>query len=118
MYTSYRIRTARLPDDKPAILGFIMGMQHFERAIEANRRIDSEVAEEFYAVIVKLVGKRNGRILVAEGKNGDVLGWAAAYEDESETYVHADERVYGYCRALRDRRDARTRYRPGADSGL
>jgi hypothetical protein len=29
----YRIRPARLPEDKPALLGFIMGMQFFERAI-------------------------------------------------------------------------------------
>ena len=45
------IRPARLPQDKPAILSFIQGLQVFEHAIERDRRTDAVVAEEFYSEI-------------------------------------------------------------------
>ena len=61
----YRIRAARLPEDKPALLGFIMGLQLFENAIEPDRRIDASVAEEFYAVITDRIARKNGCILIA-----------------------------------------------------
>jgi GNAT superfamily N-acetyltransferase len=97
---TYRIRLARLPDDKPALLGFIVGMQHFESAIENDRRTDPDVAEEFYVVITDRIAQKNGRILIAESDNGRALGWAAACEEESEVYIHADERTYGYVAEL------------------
>jgi GNAT superfamily N-acetyltransferase len=96
----FRIRTARLPDDKPAILGFISGLQLFEKAIEADRRIDQDIAEESYAAIIERIVKRNGRILIAEAASGKALGWAAALEDEQEIYVVAEERTYGYIAEL------------------
>ena len=34
------IRAARLPEDEPAILSFIWGLQEFENAFEPNRRLD------------------------------------------------------------------------------
>jgi ribosomal protein S18 acetylase RimI-like enzyme len=98
--SSVRIRVARLPDDKPAILGFIMGLQRFEKAIEPDRRIDPAVADEFYAVITERVARRNGCMLIAESANGKALGWAVAYESNNEIYVHADERTYGYIAEL------------------
>jgi len=97
---SFRVRAARLPDDKPALLGFIIGMQHFESAIETDRRTDPDVAEEFYAVITDRIAQKNGRILIAESDNGRALGWAASCEEESEVYIHADERTYGYIAEL------------------
>jgi GNAT superfamily N-acetyltransferase len=93
---SFRIRDARLPNDKPAILGFIMGLQRFENAIEPDRRVDSSVAEEFYAVIIERITKKHGRIHIAEKADGTILGWAAAYEDENEVFVHSEERTFGY----------------------
>ena len=105
----YRIRPARLPEDKPAIVGFILGMQHFEKAIESNRRVDDDVAEEFYAVITERVFKKHGRILIAESPAGTAIGWAAAYEDESEVYVRPDERIYGYVTELYVAEDMRGR---------
>lgn len=98
--TSVQIRRALLPEDKPAILGFITGMQHFEKAIEPDRRVDDDVAEEFYAVITERVFKKHGCILIAESQSGTAIGWAAAYEDESEVYVQTDERIYGYIAEL------------------
>ena len=103
----YRIRPARLPEDKPALLGFIMGMQFFERAIEPNRRVDPAIAEEFYPAVTEKIGKGNGRFLIAESAQGTPVGWAAVYEDESEVYVHADERVYGYIAELYVAEDVR-----------
>jgi GNAT superfamily N-acetyltransferase len=100
MPAAFSIRTARLPDDKPAILGFIMGLQYFEKAIEPDRRIDDAVAEEFYADIVDRVVKKNGRILIAERTDGTAIGWAAVYEDKNEIYVEADERTLGYIAEL------------------
>src|SRR5262245_32531608 len=96
MTEPFRIRAGRLPDDKAAILGFITGMQLFERAIEPDRRIDSNVAEEFYAVITERIVKKHGLIRIAENADGERLGWAAAYEDENEIFVRAEERTYGY----------------------
>jgi GNAT superfamily N-acetyltransferase len=96
----HRIRLARLPEDKPALLAFIMGMQHFESAIEADRRVDPAVAEEFYAAITERMREKNGRILIAESANGKALGWAAACESENEVYVHAEEKTFGYIAEL------------------
>ena len=106
---SVRIRVARMPEDKPALLGFIMGMQHFERAIEPDRRVDPAVAEEFYVAITERIVKKNGRILIAESADGKALGWAAVCEDENEVYVHAEERTYGYIAELYVVEDARGR---------
>jgi GNAT superfamily N-acetyltransferase len=100
MPAPFRIRAARLPDDKPAILGFIMGLQYFEKAIEPDRRVDPNVADEFYPVIVERVAKRNGCILIAEDADAKAIGWAAAYEDQNEIYVDADERTLGYIAEL------------------
>lgn len=96
----YRIRLARLPGDRLALLGFITGMQNFESAIETDRRTDPDVAEEFYSVITDRIAQKNGRILIAESDSGRALGWAASCEEESEVYIHADERTYGYIAEL------------------
>jgi GNAT superfamily N-acetyltransferase len=100
MPAAFRIRAARLPDDKPAILNFLMGIQLFENAFEPDRRIDPDVAEDSYAAIIERVATKNGRMLIAEGPNGKVLGWAAALEDEQEIYVLPEERTYGYIAEL------------------
>jgi hypothetical protein len=100
MSAQFRIRAARLSDDKPAILGFIMGLQRFEHAIEPDRRVDGMVAEEFYPIIAERVAKRNGCMLIAESAKAKALGWAAAYENNNEIYVHAEERTYGYTAEL------------------
>ena len=92
----FRIRSACLPDDKAAILDFITGIQHFESAIEADRRLDSDVAEDSYAAIVERAAKKNGSIVIAEDASGTAIGYAVALEDQQEVYVVAEERTYGY----------------------
>src|SRR5258705_1646464 len=96
----FSIRPARLLQDKPVILGFIMGMQNFERAIEPDRRVDANVAEEFFSVITMRAAENNGCILIAETTHGKALGWAVAHESKNEVYVVADERTYGYISEL------------------
>ena len=54
------IREARLPDDKPVLLGFIVALQHFEAAFESNRRIDSTFAEEYLTVLLKDAAEETG----------------------------------------------------------
>lgn len=100
MTEPFRIRSARLPDDKAAILNFIIGLQHFEKTIEPDRRLDPNVAEESFAVVSERVARRNGCMLIAENAHGDALGWAAAYESANEIYVLPDERTYGYIAEL------------------
>jgi GNAT superfamily N-acetyltransferase len=100
MSAPFRIRPARLPEDKPAILGFIVDLQRFEQAIEPDRRVDAVVANEFYPIIMERVARRNGCILIAEDAKDKALGWAVAYENNNEIYVHADERTYGYIAEL------------------
>lgn len=43
----FRIREGRLPQDDAIARAFIMGLQAFEKAIEADRRLDAAVADEF-----------------------------------------------------------------------
>jgi GNAT superfamily N-acetyltransferase len=106
---TFRIRKARLPDDKPTILSFIMRLQRFEQAFEPDRRLDSSVAEEFYAVLIERIARRNGRMMIAERAAREPLGWAAAWEDENEVYVHAEERTFGYIAELYVNEEARGR---------
>jgi GNAT superfamily N-acetyltransferase len=96
----FHVRTARLPEDKPAILGFITGIQHFEKAFEADRRIDPDVAEDSYVAIVERVAKNNGHVLIAETAGGKALGWAVALQDQQEIYVVAEERTHAYIAEL------------------
>jgi GNAT superfamily N-acetyltransferase len=95
-----RIREGGLPEDKPAILTFITGLQHFERSIEPDRRVDDSVAEEFYAVLLQRIANQHGRIFIAETRDGAALGWAQVHEEENEIYVVAEERRLGYIAEL------------------
>jgi GNAT superfamily N-acetyltransferase len=87
------IRSVRLPDDKIAILSFIDGMQQFEHALEPDRRVDSAVAEEFFAEIFARLKARGGVALIWE-EQGSPVGWAAAHRDENDVYVRRDERQF------------------------
>ena len=83
------VRPARLPDDKPAILRFIDGLQRFESEFETDRRLDPTYPEDQYAALRKQT--ENGVFLVAE-LDGAIVGWAALYEHEAPTYVVESER--------------------------
>jgi GNAT superfamily N-acetyltransferase len=95
-----RIREARLDDDKSAILEFIFALQVYEQGFEANRRIDPQMAEEHYAVLIAHVEKHKGKILVAEDEAARPIGWAAFHEEEGGVFILADERKHGFLAEL------------------
>ena len=96
----FKIRDAELPQDKPELLEFILELQRFEKVFEPNRRLDEPVAGEYFAVLIGEVRKNSGRILVAEGDGGELLGWGVAYTREDDVYVVAEERRFGYISEL------------------
>jgi GNAT superfamily N-acetyltransferase len=94
------VRPARLPDDKPAILSFIDGLQNFEAEFESDRRLAPGYAEEQFAALQKQAA--NGVFLIAES-GGVPVGWAAVYEHEAPTYViEAERRTAVICEAYVD----------------
>ena len=80
---------ARLPDDKPALLRFIDGLQRYEAEFESDRRLDSAYAEDQFAALLKRAER--GAIFVAEN-DGRLVGWVLVVEDEGHVYVVEEER--------------------------
>ena len=85
--------------DKPAALSFIMGSQLYEREVEPDRRVDPQVAEDYFPVLMDEVTKKRGRIFVAE-RDGVAVGWAAMTVEENMLFVVEAERTYGYITEL------------------
>lgn len=83
------VRPAKLPDDKPAILRFIDGLQRYEAEFESDRRLDPTYPEDQFAAVQKQA--ENGVFLIAE-QDGKAVGWAAVYEHTAPTYVVEQER--------------------------
>ena len=92
------IRAACLPDDEPAILSFIWGLQTFENAFEPNRRLDPDFAAEHWPD-VRVQAQARGAIFVAENEGGPV-GWAVVVEEPGDLFVSEDERRYGFIAEL------------------
>lgn len=95
-----QIRPARLPDDKPACLSFIDGLQAFEHAFEPDRRLDATVAAEHFAKLERELAEKGGAIFVAEGPDGAAQGWAVVHENELPGFVIAAERRTAYIAEL------------------
>jgi GNAT superfamily N-acetyltransferase len=93
------IRSARLAEDKPAILAFIDGLQAFEHGFEPNRRLDSSVADEYFAQLSREAATRPTAAFLAEDA-GQAIGWALAYETQDDVYVVEAERRIAYIAEL------------------
>jgi ribosomal protein S18 acetylase RimI-like enzyme len=91
-----RIREADPARDRPAMLSFIMGSQHFEHAIAPNRRLDPPVAGEHLARLVQHLEEREGRIFLAEDADGTPLGWGVVGGYMGEVFVVPEERHHAY----------------------
>ena len=91
-----RIREADLSRDRDAVYSFIMGSQHFEHAIEPNRRLDAPVAGEHLERLLTHLRDHDGRMYVAEGENGALTGWAVVGEFKGEPFIVSEERDYAY----------------------
>lgn len=98
--TTFRVRDAKLPEDKPAILDFIMGLQDFERRIEPDRRVDPAVGEEFYFVLLERIATQHGHVFIAEDRNGAAIGWAQVHEEMNQVYVVPEERRFAHIAEL------------------
>jgi GNAT superfamily N-acetyltransferase len=92
------VRPARLPEDEPAILSFIWGLQTFENAFEPNRRLDPDFAAAHWADVQAQAAAR-GAIFIAENDGGPV-GWAVVVEEAGDLFVLKKERRYGFVAEL------------------
>ena len=99
------IREARLPNDKPVILDFIIALQRFESFLEPNHLIDHAMAEEYFAYLLERTER--GCIFMAEDRTGRTTGWAVVYEEQSEAFIRADERRFAYLAELYVSEDGR-----------
>ena len=101
------IRAARLPDDEPAILSFIQGLQAFEHAFEPNRRLDPAFPAEHWGDVRARAAER-GAIFIAEA-DGVAAGWAFLLEEAGDIFVTERERRHGFIAELFVQPDMRGR---------
>lgn len=92
------IREARLPNDKPAILDFIVALQRYESFLEPNHLIDHAKAEDYFNYLLECT--RTGAIFMADDEAGRTIGWAVVHEQVSEAFIRADERRFAYLAEL------------------
>jgi GNAT superfamily N-acetyltransferase len=98
---------ARLPEDEAQLKRFIHELQVYEHAFDPNRRLDARVADDFFAIVMAVVAKRDGRVFVAQDTQGRLLGWLVSIVDEDEVYVIESERRFGKIEELFVAQDAR-----------
>ena len=96
---TFRIRDIDLPRDKAAMLSFIRGSQHYEHEVEPDRRLDPQVADEYFPVLMDEVEAKQGRAFVAE-HDGTAIGWAVVLVERNMLFVVEEERTYGYITEL------------------
>lgn len=89
----------RLPDDEPAILAFIHGLQEYEAGFEPNRRRDSGFVADHWRDVQHRCAEKHGTMFIAE-RDGAPMGWAFAYEELGELFIAEPERRYGFLAEL------------------
>lgn len=93
------IREAKLPQDEPAILAFINGLQDYEAAFEPDRRRDPNFAIEHWRELQHRAAEKHGIMLIAED-GGKPVGWAFAHDQNAELFVVEPERRHGFLAEL------------------
>ncbi len=89
------VRDARLPQDEPAILSFISGLQDYEAAFEPNRRRDPQFPADHWRDAQHRCAEKHGTMFIAEHA-GEPVGWAFAYEEHGELFINEPERRHGF----------------------
>lgn len=89
------IRDVRLPQDEPAILSFIQGLQDYELQFEANRSRDPDFVAAHWRDAQHRCAEKHGVMLMAED-GGKPVGWAFAYEEHGELFIAEPERRHGF----------------------
>ncbi|MGN6135047.1 MAG: GNAT family N-acetyltransferase [Aureliella sp.] len=84
-----------MPQDEPAILSFINGLQDYEAAFEPNRRRDPNFAADHWREAQHRCAERHGVMLIAED-GGKAVGWAFAHDEHGELFVIEPERRHGF----------------------
>jgi GNAT superfamily N-acetyltransferase len=92
------VRPAILPDDEPAILSFIQGLQDFEHGFEPDRRLDADFIPDHWADVQAKADAR-GALFIAE-VTGKPVGWAFVLEEPGDLFVRAEERRHGFIAEL------------------
>jgi GNAT superfamily N-acetyltransferase len=100
------IRDVRLPQDEPAILSFINGLQDHEAAFEPNRRRDPGFAADHWRDAQHRCAQKHGAMFIAEDA-GRAVGWAFAYEEHGELFITEPERRHGFLAEIYVAPDAR-----------
>ena len=88
------IRDIRLPQDEPAILAFIKGLQDYEAGFEPNRRRDPDFAADHWRELQHRAAETHGVFLIAE-QDGKAVGWAFAHDTPGHLFVVEPERRHG-----------------------
>lgn len=88
------VRGACLPDDEPAILGFIQALQDYESGFEPDRRTDPAFAADHWRDVQKRCAESHGIFLIAE-EAGVPIGWAFAHDTPGHVFVIEAERRHG-----------------------
>jgi GNAT superfamily N-acetyltransferase len=96
----------RLPQDEPAILTFITGLQDYEAGFESDRRRDPDFAVEHWRELQHRCAEKHGIFLIA-GDGGQAVGWAFAHDERAELFVVEPERHHGFLAELYVTPDAR-----------
>lgn len=89
------VRPLRLPEDEPAVLAYIQGLQDYELGFEANRRKDPGFAVDHWRNVQHRCAEKHGAMFIAE-QGGNPVGWAFTHEEHGELFVTEPERRHGY----------------------
>jgi len=100
------VRDIRLPDDEPAILSFIQGLQDYELGFENNRRCDPDFVADHWRDAQHRCAEKHGAMFIAE-QDGRRVGWASAYEEHGELFIAEPERRHGFIAEIFVLADAR-----------
>jgi GNAT superfamily N-acetyltransferase len=90
-----QIRPLRLPEDEPAVLAYIQGLQDYELGFEGNRRRDPAFAVDHWRDVQHRCAEKHGAIFIAE-QGGNPVGWAFTYEEHGELFIAEPERRHGF----------------------
>ena len=99
-------RPIKLPDDEPAILSFIQGLQDYELGFENNRRRDPAFVADLWRDAQHRCAEKHGAMLIAE-QDGKKVGWISAYEEHGELFIAEPERRHGFIAEIFVNADAR-----------
>lgn len=100
------VRAIRLPDDEPAILAFIRGLQDYELEFENNRRRDASFVVDHWRDAQARCAEKHGAMFIAE-QDGRKVGWVSAYEEHGELFITEPERRHGFIAEIFVAADAR-----------